>query len=108
MVLEQPWGQKRMFSAFKKSIFQFLASFWVTKFKLFSGKLRQSVKNYLNQNLGKTPFSENGFGATNLELKNEPSECLKRAFFSFLQIFELRSWNPSLEKCGKAFKTIQI
>ena len=28
-----------------------------------------------------------------LELKNEFSERLKRAFFSFLQIFEWRSWN---------------
>ena len=28
-----------------------------------------------------------------LELKNECSELLKRAFFSFLEIFEWRSWN---------------
>ena len=41
-----------------------------------------------------------------LELKTECSERLKRAFFSFLQIFEWRSWNRSLGKWGKAFKTI--
>ena len=41
-----------------------------------------------------------------LDLKNECSEYLKRAFFSFLQIFEWRSWNHFLGKWGKAFKTI--
>ena len=41
-----------------------------------------------------------------LELKNEYSERLKRAFFSFLQIFEWQSWNPFLGTSRKAFKTI--
>ena len=137
-----------MLWAFEKSIFQFFASFWVTKLKPFSGKVRQSVQNYLNQNLVIGSFLENGFEATlssktnvlsvwkehfsvfckflsdevetifweseakcsklfrskfghrkllrkwfwsYLELKNECSERLKRAFFSFLQIFEWRS-----------------
>ena len=40
-----------------------------------------------------------------LELKNECCERLKRAFFSFLQVFEWRSWNHFLGKWGKAFKT---
>ena len=41
-----------------------------------------------------------------LELKNECCERLKRAFFSFLQVFEWRSWNHFLGKWGKAFKAI--
>ena len=152
-----------MFWAFEKSVFQFFANFWATKLKLFSGKVRQSVQNYLNQNLVIGSFLENGFEATlsstmivvsvwkghfsvfckflshevetafreseakrsklfkskfgyrkllrkwfwsYIELKNECSERLKRAFFSFLQIFEWRSWNHFLGKWGQAFKTI--
>ena len=41
-----------------------------------------------------------------LERKNECFERLKRAFFSFLQIFHWRSWNHFLEKLGKVFKAI--
>ena len=43
-----------------------------------------------------------------LELKNECPERLKRAFFSFLQIFEWRSWKHFLGKWGKALKTVKI
>ena len=57
MVLKLPWAPKRMFWAFEKGIFQFFANFWVTKLKPFSGKVRQS---YLNQNLVKGSFLENG------------------------------------------------
>ena len=53
-----------MFWAFEKSVFQFFANFWATKLKLFSGKVRQSVQNYLNQNLVIGSFLENGFEAT--------------------------------------------
>ena len=145
MVLKLPWAEKRMFWAFEESIFQFFANVWVTKLKPFSRKERQSVQDYLNQNLVIGSFLENGFEATlssktnvvsvwkehfsvfckflsdevetifreseakhsrlykskfghrnlirkrfwsYLELKNECCECLKRAFFSFLQIFE--------------------
>ena len=41
-----------------------------------------------------------------LELKNECSDRLKRAFFHFLQIFEWRSWNLFLRKWSKAFPSI--
>ena len=51
MVLKLPWAQKQMFWASEKGIFQFFASFWVTKLTPFSGKVRQSVQDYLNQNL---------------------------------------------------------
>ena len=64
MVLEPPWAQKRIFSAFEKSIFQSFPSFWVKKLKPFSSKVRQSVQTYLNQNLLIGSFLENGIGAT--------------------------------------------
>ena len=141
----------------------FFPNFWVTKLQPFSGKLRQSVQNYLNQNLVIGTFLENGFKATlssktnvfsvwkghfsvfcqflsgevetifwesetkhsklfksknshkkllrkwfwsYVQLKNEYSEHMKRAFFSFFEIFEWRSWNRFLGKWGKAFKII--
>ena len=165
MVLKLPWAKKRMFWAFQKSIFQLFASFLVTKLIPFSGKERQIVQIYLNQNFGRRSFLENGFGATlslktnvvsvwkehfpvfckclseevktifreseakhsklflskfghrkllrkyfwsYLELKNERCVRLKRAFFSFLQIFELRSWNRFLGKRGNAAKSFSI
>ena len=64
MVLKASWAQKRMFLAFEKGIFQFFASFWVTKLKPFSEKMRQSNQNYLNQKLIIWTFLENGFEAT--------------------------------------------
>ena len=64
MVLHLPRAQKRMIWAFEKSIFQIFVNFWVPKLKAFSGKVRQSVRNYLNQNLVKESFLENGFAAT--------------------------------------------
>ena len=51
MVSEQPWAHKGIFWVFEKMIFQLLANFWVTKLKPFSGKVRQSIRIYLNQNL---------------------------------------------------------
>ena len=64
MVLKLLWAQKRMLWAFEKWIFQFFANFWVTKLKPFSGKVRQSIQNYWNQNLIIGSFLENGFEAT--------------------------------------------
>ena len=79
----------------------------MTKLRAFSGKVRQSAKIYLNQNLGIRTLLENNLW-TNVELKNECCEPLKRAFFSFLQIFEWRSWNHFLGKWSKVLKSIQI
>ena len=107
MVWKLPWAQEQMFWAFGKTIFQFFAKFWVAKLKPFSGKARQSAKIYLNQNLGIRTLLENNFW-TNVELKNECCEPLKRAFFSFLQLFERRSWNHFLGKWSNVLKSIQI
>ena len=41
----------RMLRVFGKQNFQFFCIFWVTKLKPFSGKVRQNIKNCLNQNL---------------------------------------------------------
>ena len=41
-----------------------------------------------------------------LELKNECCKRLKRAFLSFLLIFEWRNWNHFLKKWRKEFKAI--
>ena len=49
---------------FEKGIFQFFANFWVTRLKPFSGKLRQSAQNFLNQRLVIGSFLENGFEVT--------------------------------------------
>ena len=149
------WGEERMFWTFEKRIFQFFAKFWVTKVKLFSEQGRQSEAVYLNQKFVIRTFLGNCFGATfrwktnvvsvwkehfsvfckflsdevetifwesetkhsklfesvfgyrkflrkwfgsYLELKNECSERLERAFFRFLQSFEWQSWNHFQEK----------
>ena len=64
MVLKLPWAQKRILWAFEKVIFQFFANLWVTKLKPFSRRVKQSVQNYLNQNLVIGSFVEKGFEAT--------------------------------------------
>ena len=64
MVLKLPWAQKPMFWAFEKGIFQFFANFRLTKLKSFPGKVRQSNRNYSNQNLVIGNFLENSFEAT--------------------------------------------
>ena len=61
MFLKLHWAQKQMFWAFENGIFQFKASFWVTKLVSFSGKVRQNIKIYLNQNLVKKSFLETRF-----------------------------------------------
>ena len=67
----------------KRAFFSILQNFWVTKVKPFSGKVRHSVRNYLNQNVVIGSFLENGSEAT-LSLK--------------ANAFEWRSWNHILRK----------
>ena len=56
MVLELPWSKKWVIWAFEKVFFQLFLSDEV--------EVRQSVQNYLNQNLVIGSFLENGFEAT--------------------------------------------
>ena len=102
MVLSLPWTQKQMFWAFGKGIFQYLASFWVMKFKPFSGKERQSFENYLYQNLVIGTFLENGFEGT-LSSKTNVLRVWKGHFSVFLQIFEWQSWNRFKGKWDNVF-----
>ena len=57
-------GSKTKLWAFENSIFLCFANFWLTKLKPFSRKVRQSLKNYLTQNLVIGIFLDNGFEAT--------------------------------------------
>ena len=61
---EASWSSIPRLCTFEKGIFEFFANFWVTKLKLFPGKVRQSVPNYLNKNLVIRSFLENGFETT--------------------------------------------
>ena len=85
-----------MFWVFEKGIFQFFANFWVTKFKLFCVKVRQSVHNYLNQNLIIWGFLENGFKAT-LSSKTEVLRIWKGHFSDFVN-FWVTKLKPSSGK----------
>ena len=104
MVLKLPGARKWMFWAFKEGIFQFFANIWVTKMKLFSGKVRQSVEGYLNQNLVIGSFLENSFEDT-VSSKAKVLSDWKGHFSGFSQSFEWQSWKCFLGKWGKAFKT---
>ena len=68
-----------------KRAFQLFASFLVTKLKPFSGKGRQFVQIYLNQNFGIRTFLENGFGAT-LSSKTNVEAFEKNIFQFFANI----------------------
>ena len=107
MILKLPWAQKRMFSAFEKSIFQFLANFWVTKLKPFVGKVRKSVQDYLNQCLVMESFLENGFEATLISKTNVVS--VWKGHFSFSWKFlsdEVETFSSEKqEKRSKLFKS---
>ena len=104
MVLKLPWAQKRMLWAFEKSIFQFFANLWVTKSKPFSGKVRQSVQNYLNQNLVVRSFLENGFEATLSSKANVVS--VWKGHFQFFENFwvtKLKPFSGKARQCCKNF-----
>ena len=93
-----------------------LLSVWKNHFSVFCKFLSDEVETIFWESEAKrSKLFKSKFGYRKLlrkwfwsyiELKNECSERLKRAFFSFLQIFEWRSWNHFLGKWGKAFKTI--
>ena len=61
MVLQVLSTRNRMFCAFEKSIIRLFANFRVMKLKPFSGKVKQNVQNYLNENLVIGIFLEKGF-----------------------------------------------
>ena len=93
---------------FENAIFTIFANFWAAKStKLFSGKVRQSIQNYLNQNLVIGIFLENGFGAS-LSSKTSVVSVWKRHFTIFLKCLsdqvETIFWQ-SEAKCSNLFKS---
>ena len=91
----------------KKPIFQLLASFWVTKLKLFAGTVRQSVPDYLNQTLVIASFLENSFGAT-VSSKTNVLSIWKGYFSDFCKFlsdkFETIFWKSEANR-SKLFKS---
>ena len=98
------WAQKRMFCMFEKEIFQFFENFWLTKLKLFSGKPRQSVQNYLNQNLVIGSSLKNGFEAT-LSSKRMVWAFEKGIvqFFANFWVAKLKLFSGKARKCCENF-----
>ena len=103
MVLKLPWMQKRMFRA----LFSFLQVFWVIKLKAFSGKVRQNIKSYLNQNLIIRNFLEKFFEA-NLSSRTNVLSVWKRHFSFFIKFLsdevELFFWENET-KCSSLHKS---
>ena len=91
-------SSKWIFWTFDKGIFQFFAKFWVTKLKSFSGKVRKSVQNYLNQNLVIRTFLENGFGATLSSKTNVMFWAFEKSIFQFFANFWVTKLKPFFEK----------
>ena len=83
-------GQKRMF--WNLVLLRFFVTFWVTKLKSFSLKVRQSVHNYLNPKL----VIEKWFWSY-LEVKSERSEGFRNSFFNFFANFRVRKLKLSSE-----------
>ena len=86
--------------------FQFFVHFWAMKLKPLTVKAKPSVQKSLNPKLIMVHGKHFRKCFQSNPVKPECSELLKRAFFSFLQIFEWRSWNQFLGKWSKEFKTI--
>ena len=88
---------------FENAIFTIFANFWAAKStKLFSGKVRQSIQNYLNQNLVIGIFLENGFGAS-LSSKTSVVSVWKRHFTIFWNV-----WVTKLKPfSGKVRQSVQ-
>ena len=89
---------------------------WKWHFSLFCKFLSDNVKTVFWKSEGKhSKLFESKVGhrkffrkwfCSYLVVKSECSDCLKIAIFSFLYIFEWRSWNRILGKQGKAFKIV--
>ena len=107
MGLKLPWAQKRVFGTLGKGILQFFAGFCATKLKPLLGKVKQSIQNYLNQNLVIESFLENGFEAT-LSSKTNVVSVSKGRFSIFLKLLsdkvETILWKSEPEH-SKLFKS---
>ena len=93
-----------MLLAFGNGAFDLFANFWVTKLKLFSGKVRQSIEDYLNPKLVIGSISEICFEA-NLRSKRM-SWAFGKSIFHFFEIFEWWSLKPFIGKARQSVKNI--
>ena len=90
---------------------------WQEDFSVLSKSLNNKDESTFWESVAKcSQLSKSKFGYRKLlrklvwnylDLKNECPEPLKRAFLSFLQVFEKRSWNHLLQKNGKAFRILE-
>ena len=92
---------------FKRALFCFLQIFEWRSWNHFLGKWGKVLKTYLSQDLAVGSFLGDSFEAA-LTSKMNIVSVLKRVFFSFLQVFEWRSWNHFAGKWRKAFKNISL
>ena len=91
----------------KRVLFSFFANFWVTELKPFSGKVRQRLQIYLNQNLIIRTFLENSFEAFWSSITNILF-VWKGHFSVFLQIFKWRRRNCFRGKWDNTAKSFSI
>ena len=91
----------------KKALFSFLQVFWVIKLKALSGKVRQNIKSYLNQNLIIGNFLEKCFEA-NLSSRTNVLSVWKRHFSVFIKFLsdevDLFFWENET-KCSSLHKS---
>ena len=83
---------------FKRAFFSLLQVFEWGRWNHFLRKWGKILKSSISK-FGHKKLLTNWFWS-NLELKNVSCEHFKRAFFSFLQVFDWRSWNHFLRKWG--------
>ena len=105
MVLKRPWNQERMFWTFGKQIY----SFWQVlsdEVETFFWGVEAKHETLFKSKFGHRNLLRKLFWSF-LELKNQDCGRLKIAFFSFLQVFDWRSWNHFLRKLGKMFKFLK-
>ena len=99
MGLKLPWAQKRVFGTLGKGILQFFAGFCATKLKPLLGKVKQSIQNYLNQNLIIRSSLQNGFEA-NLSSKRNLLSLWKGIlqFFASFCVTQLKSLSGKVKQ----------
>ena len=104
---EAPLSSKTNALSIWKEHFQFFANFWLTKLKPFSGKVRQGVQNYLNQNLVIGSFFKNGFEAT-LSWKTNVLSIWKGHFSIFCKFLSDEVETIFLEREAKRSKLFKL
>ena len=84
MVLKLAWAQKRMFWAFEKNILQIFATFLSDKVETIFPESKAKRSKLFKEKFGHRKLLRKWFWYY-VELKNECSEPLKKAFSSFFK-----------------------